>query len=370
MTRERPEPLGSALRFRWVAPGSARLLLLVFVMLAADPSSLDGQGQGPVGPLRVSEQNPLYRFLYVPDVAPADVVGAGRWWVGLSTQYSSVFEKGGRPTSRLLFDFERMANTLTVRYGPGASTELGGQVTLASRWDGFLDSVVMEFHDFIGVPNGGREDHPRNHYRFELERSGGDEEEMALHFSERRFAFEDMRLFGKWRFYRDPEGGTLFSLRATTRRAGDSFDRGRVSGGISVGGAFSRDRTHVNLQLGYALLNPPDELRPIANEQAVFFSHALEHQLDSGLSLLAQLSGSTPYFHGFEGSPLPGYPMLLTFGMGGRVGRSWQWQLGFAEDILFGGPSVDFTVGLTVSHGFGGAPDRRGPKTSPDPLPE
>jgi hypothetical protein len=46
----------------------------------------------PVGPLHTSEQNPLYRMLYVSDAEAADLVGEGTLRIDLSTSYASVFE--------------------------------------------------------------------------------------------------------------------------------------------------------------------------------------------------------------------------------------------------------------------------------------
>ena len=91
-------------------PVSAGVLLALLVLLPVGV-----RGQGSAGPLRTSEQNPLYRLLYVPEAEPADPVGEGALRFEFSTSYSNVLEASNRPNHAHLFDLEQMTNSLAMR---------------------------------------------------------------------------------------------------------------------------------------------------------------------------------------------------------------------------------------------------------------
>ena len=40
--------------------------------------------------------------------------------------------------------------------------------------------------------------------------------------------------------------------------------------------------------------------------------------------------------------------MNLLFGVAGRLGDDWRWDMSFQEDIPAGSPAVDFTLGIAL----------------------
>jgi hypothetical protein len=282
------------------------------------------------------------------------VIGDGVFRVELSTSYSNVFEASNGAEYGHLFDLEQMVNAVSARYGVGETLEIGASAGMHTGWGGFLDSFISGFHDLFGLPNGGREQRPEGEYRLYLSRSGEDSENAVGVDVGRKVWFEDLQVFGKWRFHGDGAAPFAASLSGVVRGAAGPLDAGRLGASAAVLGRWSPGPVHVHASAGLALLTPPDDVAPVARNATQFFTLAAERELWwEGTAFLAQLGGSSPYVRRVSAGDLRGVPMNLVFGFAGLTDGGWGWQLSFAEDILADGPSVDFTVDLEVSRLFG-----------------
>jgi hypothetical protein len=282
------------------------------------------------------------------------VIGDGAFRLELSTAYSNVFEASDGAEYGHLFDLEQMVNTVTARYGVAEELEVGASAGMHSGWGGFLDSFISGFHDLFGLPNGGREQRPEGEYRLYLARSGQGSEDGVQVDVGRKVWFEDLRIFGKWRFHGDAGAPFAASLHGVVRGAAGPLDAGRLGASWAVLGRWSPGPVHVHASAGMALLTPPDDVGPVTRDVSQFFTLAAERELWwDNTAFLAQLGGGSAYVRRVSGGDLRGVPMNLVFGLAGLTDGGWGWQLSFAEDILADGPSVDFTVDLEVSRLFG-----------------
>ena len=156
------------------APGTAPVPagttgVLLALLLLFPPGAA---AQESAGPLRTSEQNPLYRLLYVPETEPAAPLREGALRFELSSSYSNILEASNRVSHAHLFDLEQMTNSLAVRYGWTDAFEVGARVGWYTGWGGFLDPFISGFHNFFGLPNGGRGQRPDGAYVLLLEHDG------------------------------------------------------------------------------------------------------------------------------------------------------------------------------------------------------
>ena len=333
-------------------PGFGTATVIAFYCVASFAGPV--LAQESLGPLRTAEQNPLYRLLGTPEAEGADVIDEGSLRLELSTSYSNVFEVSTSSEYGHLFDLEQMVNAVTARYGVREGIEIGATAGMHTGWGGFLDSFISGFHDFFGLPNGGREQRPEGEYRLFLARSGQATENEVRVDVGKKVWFEDVQVFGKWRFHGDDSAPLAASLSGVVRGAAGPLDAGRFGGSAAVLARWSPGPLHVHGSAGVALLTPPDEVDPVARKATQFFTVAAERELWwEGTSFLAQLGGSSAYVRSVSGGDLRGVPLNLVFGFAGLTDGGWGWQLSFAEDILADGPSVDFTVDLEVSRLFG-----------------
>ena len=342
-TRDRPP---SCIR---AAPGTALTLAGTAGVLLALLIPPGAAAQESAGPLRTSEQNPLYRLLYVPETEPAALLREGALRFELSGSYSNILEASNRVSHAHLFDLEQMTNSLAVRYGWTDALEVGARMGLYTGWGGFLDPFISGFHNFFRLPNGGRGSRPDGAYVLLLEHDELEDGRFEFDPGERILSLEDFRVFAKWRLRGESGDGSLLSLRAGLRRAAGSVAAGRIDGAVSVHGRLSRGVVVLHGSGGVALANPPPKLEPLVTPQAVFASGTLEYRRWTTVSAMVQVRGSTSYVRGFTGGELRGFPLNIAFGLGGTRAGGWGWQVSFSEDLIPSGPAIDFTLDAEVS---------------------
>ena len=340
-------PLGSRTE-PGTAPAPAGVLL---VLLFLFPPGVVAQESA--GPLRTSEQNPLYRLLYVPETETAAPLREGALRFELSGSYSNILEASNRASHTHLFDLEQMTNSLAVRYGWTDALEVGARVGWYTGWGGFLDPFISGFHNFFGLPNGGRGSRPDGAYVLLLEHDELEGGIFEFEPIERILSAEDLRVFAKWRLRGETGDDSLLSLRAELRRAAGPIAAGRIDGAVSVHGRLSRGAVVLHGSGGLVIANPPPKLEPLVVPQAVFGSGTLEYRRWSTVSAMVQVRGSTSYVRGFTGGELRGFPLNIAFGLGGNRAGGWGWQVSFGEDLIPSGPAVDFTVDAEVSREIG-----------------
>jgi len=325
----------------------ARIQALLLLVLVCVPRLACGQA---VGPFQTSEQNPLYRMLYVPDAEAADPVAEGVLRIDFSTSYSDVFEVDNSERHYHIFDLEQMTNSLTLRYGFSPSLELGVRVGLYTDWRGFLDRPISGFHNLFGLPNAGRENRPNNEYLFLFEHDDLASGPFRPESEGSRLSLESLGLHAKWSIYAKDDSSQALSLAGAIRRAGGRLEDGRFGGAVSLQGrASTESKFHFHGSVGLTFADPPAQLRPITRDHALFLSTAAEYRIRPRFSLIGQISGSSNYFKGFDAGPLDKMPLNLVLGMGSTTEGGWRWQLSFAEDLIPSGPAVDFTVDLELS---------------------
>ncbi len=310
--------------------------------------------QEPIhGPFRFAEQNPFFRLFHTPRAEGADPLPSGTLRVEGGLGYTNVFELSDGPSHFHLLDLERLTTDVVLRWSPASHWEIGGGLRTSSDWGGFLDSFISGFHQAFGFPNGGREEVENGQYAFVLRE---DDRDVELRVPQERFALDDARFFVKRSLIRRDDGRGVLSVRGVVSSAlrSETFGAGRTDVAAELMGRWSWARAHLHGTLGATTLTAPEELDSFSRERAFYLVAGGERLLTDGVSLVAQMVGGTSYFEGLGFGQLDGSPMNLVFGLAGGGGRDWGWQLSFAEDLPPGTPSVDFTVGLSVSRTTGG----------------
>ena len=321
----------------------------VAVAVAAAPRPAVAQETSrPLGPLRGVERNPLYRLFLTPVVDDADLVAAGHFAVTFSTAYSNIFERGDSPTHSIVFDLERLATAVTVRFGLGADFEAGLRFGTQSNWGGFLDPFIQRLHGFFGLPNADREQTANGSYgvfisdlqTFDLLMkvpSGTSVDDPVAHL--------------KWRVAGRSGSPSALALELSGKLplGSEAVSSGRADLGVELSGRRSWAHTHLHASVGAVLLAASSELHRFMRGVAGIASLALERRVTGSVAVVAQVQGGTPYARRFDAADLDGIPMNLVLGLAGEVPGGWTWQASFAEDVPPFGPSVDFTLDIQLS---------------------
>ncbi|MBT8107139.1 MAG: DUF3187 family protein [Gammaproteobacteria bacterium] len=120
-------------------------------------------------PLR--SHNPFLQVFGLPAFQTPELVAAGRTEFGFNLDIVNDMEEADRGGEVLTIDSESTIVNLSLRRGFGERYEFGIDIPYISHDSGFLDSVIYNFHDVVGLSNSTR-DGPEDQFRFYFERQG------------------------------------------------------------------------------------------------------------------------------------------------------------------------------------------------------
>ena len=307
--------------------------------------------QPAFGPLTAEEGAPLHRVTFAPMMESADVGEPGTLatdvWLGLS----NIFEQDSTETHDLFVDMERLLTAVTVRWGVADDLEVGGRLTLETAGRGVLDPVVLWYHDLLGFGQANRDRFPGDAY---VERLGDGDRLFIEDAGPRALGLDDARIFLKWRAASSSDGRSVLSLKtvawlpARTNRVGDRSANVGLVGLARLGvGAW-----YLHGMLGASTTRTSPELTTIVRAASFSFSVALERSFGSALAGVFQYQIAPPVLRGFGHRELDGVASNVVFGLAGRWGEGWSWDVGFQEDVPADTPAIDFTLGVRVSRSW------------------
>jgi hypothetical protein len=166
---------------RPVRARAARGLLVLCAMFV-----LSAHAAGPaleISPYASIDHSPLGILYGVPALGEARVLAAGDAQAELAFAAASHFEFASTPTEDVLFDGETRRVALRLRRGLAAGYEWTLELPWISRSGGELDGFIVNWHDFFGLPQGGREASPRDRLLFTYRRDGIERVRLSEHAS-------------------------------------------------------------------------------------------------------------------------------------------------------------------------------------------
>jgi len=248
----------------------------------------------------------------------------------------------------LLLDGETWRVALRLRTRFGDRWELGLEVPWVRNTGGSLDGLIDDWHALFGLPDGIRDELPRDELRYAYVNAAGD----AFDFRDGAGDLGDIRLSAGYRLRQD-EGGSL-SLRAAVELP--TGDEGKLTGNgaadYSLGIAWERSpvqgsgRWSTHLVAGVIHFGETDLPAVDTREFGGWLQAGAGWRLTPRIELLGQLqAASSPVesaLGAWSGS------LMLALGAGIDLGSRYRLQLGFTEDIdVETSPDITFMLRLT-----------------------
>jgi hypothetical protein len=267
-------------------------------------------------------------------------------WLG----FSNTFEQDSTDVYELFIDLERLLSTTIVRYGIAEGLELGGRLTFETTGGGVLDPFILRWHNLFGLGNANRERYPANQYEQRLRGANNVE---LLDIGPRTLALTDVRLFAKWEAVASSDRGSVLGLRAVTRiPTGSGFAGARSDFAFVALGQLSFETWYLHGMIGASTVRASPELEAMTRRAAGHVMLGIERAFNQALAALVQFSVATPVLKGFNHRELDRAPTNLVFGLAGRWGDEWRWDVSFQEDVPSDTPASDFTLGLKLARSW------------------
>ena len=295
-------------------------------------------------PLR--NHNSFLQVYGLPTFQTHELVVEGKTDVSLSYDVANDADDADRLGERLVIDAESQVLNLSIRRRFGERFEFGVDVPWVRHSGGYLDSVIFNFHDLVGLRNSSR-DGPDDQYRLFFEQHG------TVLFD------TDVPTSG----IADVQLTAAMDLGKATLRAGIKVPTGdpdELTGSgaadISLGlyggsttSLFQRDLAYSGF-LGVLVLGDGDIMPALQRGTVPYAGAALRWQATSRMALATQLYVQGPYFDA-ELDELGGNTFQLSFGADFRLQGSFL-RLAIVEDIA-AAAAPDFALHLSF-RSFGG----------------
>ncbi len=292
-------------------------------------------------PLYVKNLSPYAATLGFPNLQSGQPLGKDQTKLSLHGQVANTSTDDTTTTESVLLDGE--THRVAARYQRGIGKEW--QVTLEVPWvrhsGGFLDKPIEQWHDFWGLPNGNRDELPRNQllyaydspgfdYRYQDSQSGLGDTQISVQRS----------LYSKNRIFLSLHAGVELPTGNEDKLSGNG--KADYFFGLNASGLHDEAKLNWHTQLGYLRAGELDSLAPIQKRDLWYASAGLVCKAWPSVHLKAQLDSHAAPFD----SQLPqlgDHAVLLSLGAGFQIGEQLQLEVSFYEDIAVD-TAPDFTV--------------------------
>jgi hypothetical protein len=322
------------------------LLLLPGTVAAVAPEPIQ------VNPLYISNMSPIIQVFGLPAAEAGDLTPAGELSLRVVAEVASHYTKEDKGTESVLFDGETSRAIVSMRYGLNDLWEVGVDVPMISHDGGMLDSFIEGWHDFFGLPQGGRDRAPRDQLRYTYQRNTSS----ALDYSGSNGGFGDPSLFASYQLLAaEPAARRSVALRTGIKFPTGNSSRLRGSGTMDIhlrltasdAETLGEGNTTLFASGGVLWLGKGDILEDQQRRWVGFGSIGMVWMPLSWIDFKLQLDGHTPFYDNSNLTQINSSSLQL--GIGGSLHFSEQVSLDLAviEDILVGSaPDVVFHSAL------------------------
>jgi hypothetical protein len=272
--------------------------------------------------------------------------------VSVLSAYANIFEKGQAGGDEVSFDGEIWRTSVHLRraVAPGADVEIELPVVYATS--GFLDEFIENFHDFFGMPTGGREDHPAFEYDMRAVKGGTE----AYHLEGNEVGIGDVPIVLTVSLLEESERTPAIALRGgvelPTGSESDGFGNGKVDYGLGVLAERSFGRWTATGAIDWVDAQSSESFEDagVEAQDDLGLQLGLEYRFNDELSLLVGSVYSSAPTRDIDLEEIDGNMLSLDVGGAWDLGKRSRMLLVFSEDLITqSAPDFTVTVAWTLS---------------------
>jgi hypothetical protein len=299
-------------------------------------------------PLPAHDLHPFALVHGVPADVGARLLAPGESRARVSLEAASHFLIQEKGDERLVLDGE--THRLGVTYRMRAHTvEWGIEVPYVRHSSGFLDGLVEEWHEALGMPQSGRDALPRDRLRFFYARGS----RALVDLRDATGGVGDVRLLAAWPLVQRERLATSLraSLKLPTGDAGRLLGSGAADLALSLAAGCGRcgARRGWHAHGGAILLGRGDVLREHQRSVAFFGGAGVGWRVLPAVVLKGELRARTPLYRDTAVRALDRTALQLILGGRWALGPDVLLDVAVTEDVrVETAPDVGFLLGLTA----------------------
>lgn len=334
-----------------MSPAQTSLSLLLALFLFIPASAAFGL---EIQPFRTANRSPVIQVYGLPAETSSALLKSGQWQAGLSQDIASIYSVNSNATEQILLDGELYRWTLAARYGLTDRVELGVELPFVLQGGGFLDSFIIDWHTFFGLPQGGRDTAPKNRLRYHYVKN----DVQKLDMTHASGGIGDVSLLAAYRLY-DQQTATdhdtialRSQLKLPTGNSSNLLGSGSIDFSLLLSGAMNRRTEWGTLgvygAVGGLVTSDGDILSDQRQNLIAFGNAGIGYAPTDWINFKVQADLTTPFYKNSSLAELGKGTSLMTFGGTLKLPGNYLLDIGVAEDIAVAtAPDVVFHLGLS-----------------------
>jgi len=327
------------------------LIMVLSLFFSAGGAAAAGM---EITPFSTFNQSPLVQIYGLPRDKGADITAPGKLHIALNQDLTSNYTVNSNNNELITLDGETYRLAFAARYGFASGWEAGVEIPYIIQGGGFLDSFIIDWHNFFGLPQGGRDSASKNRMNYSYRK----DMVQKLLVDRSSSGVGDISLTGGVSLYdvRHDAGHDRLALKGAIKLpTGDSASLAGSGGAdamLQLCGSSTSYGEHGSLgvfaSVGALAMSKGDVLRDQHKGLAGVGTVGLGWGPASWISFKTQLDGHTPMYHGSSLNELGASTLVLVFGGALRLPGKYLLDMAVAEDLFVSSaPDVSFHLGLS-----------------------
>ena len=282
----------------------------------------------------------------IPHPEPAAVRDIGHQ-LNAHLDVSSNFTNAGNGAESIVIDGETYRITLRGVFGLGNGWETGLELPVIKHSGGFLDSFIVQWHDFFGLPQLGRDQVANNQLRYQYQYGN----QNRVDISAGDTGLGDVVLFAGKRLPVALRTALRMQIKLPTGRPAGLFGSGGTDLALMLQSDYALNNDwRVYGGLGGAYLGRGEVLPELQREWAGFGNMGIVWQPADRVAFQVQFAGQTPVYKDTDLHQLNDSAVQSTLGGTLKFADGWYLDLGVTEDEWAYDVSPDISFHIRLRH--------------------
>ncbi len=304
------------------------------------------------GPFPVRNFQPFQQLVLSLPGDRAAVVRPGTLDVRLElAETSSIFNEGP-PQDAVIVKFETTRSGLFLRYGATDKLELGLEVPVFYRWDGFMGGLINQTERLTSGLSPARAALSNTNFAFQVLHNG----HTVMAGGPGASGLGDTMLITKYQFLTETASMPAVSLRGAVKLPTGNQAEFFGSGSPDFGLGLQVEKLVAGRFVLYANLDgvlPTGSIAGFSLQPTISAMAVAEYLWSENLSITAHFDFYSTPFHGTGSDVFDKGVTETVLGFSYRIAPHWLWQVYAVENLDFiTGSAADFTLSTVFTYRF------------------